>query len=219
MTDNGQTECALECSLACLLQIDCAQDPSKRTHATSEGNHQKRVRPQRCLAPECKPQSVMCDGPDTSAQSLAIWSVVQSVDLRGIAATSPHDRAALLSSRTPRSQSHESSNARDERSLPPVASLCAARTARPSSTLNCPALPTGDRKASDLYQCRHWELVRPLRNDANEPRSPARTRGPSLARQLSFREAPGAKTSVSLLWIAALRFFGIHLPSCVRASV
>src|SRR4026208_953692 len=49
MTDNCQTECALECSLACLLPIDCAQDPSKRTHATSEGHHQKRVRPQRCL--------------------------------------------------------------------------------------------------------------------------------------------------------------------------
>src|SRR4029079_1253346 len=143
-----------------------------------------------------------------SAQSLAIWSAGQSVDLRGIAATNRHDRATLLSSRTPRSRSHESSNAPAERSLPPVASLCAARTARPSSTLNCPVLPAEGRKASALYQCRRGESVRPLRDDANALRSLARTRGPSLARRLSFRELRGSKTLVSLL--GSLRYVSLE---------
>jgi len=35
---------------------------------------------------------------------------------------------------------------------------------------NCPARRAGNRTESDLYQCRHWELVRPLRDDANAPK-------------------------------------------------
>jgi len=39
-SDNGEIECAVKCSLAALLEINCAEDATKSTHATSGSDPQ-----------------------------------------------------------------------------------------------------------------------------------------------------------------------------------
>ena len=41
---NCQTEGAVECPLACLFEIDSAEDTRKSAHATSQRNLQRRIR-------------------------------------------------------------------------------------------------------------------------------------------------------------------------------
>jgi hypothetical protein len=185
---NGQIKGAVKRPLACLLKIDGAEDTRKSAHATSQRNLQRRIRHRRPPARECEPRISVCDGGDTSARSRPIWFVALRSDLLGIATSNPHDRAALLSSRTPRSRTHESWNATGERSLPPVATPFVARTARPSSTLNCPGPQAAARMESDLCRCRRSGLVRLQQDDASARRSPVRSRGQIRERSLSFRE-------------------------------
>ena len=177
IADNGQTERPVKCSLAGLLEIDCAEDARQSTHATPQRYHRRTTRPRRRSGRECEPQIAVSDGRDTSARSPAIACVALWSALPETGTSSAHDPAALLSFRTPRSRRHESWNARGERPLPGAANPFVARTAQQSWTLNCLMLPVRDRTELDRCPSRRSQPVRQRQDDASAPRSPARTRG------------------------------------------
>jgi hypothetical protein len=43
--DNGQAECAVKCSLAGLLEVDCTEDARQSAHATPQMNDGRTTRP------------------------------------------------------------------------------------------------------------------------------------------------------------------------------